>query len=97
MTRRLGDLCDGVEHIGKLGLSQAKDIDVWTWALDHEMAMVTMDSDFAEISGVLGCPPKLIWFRCGNQLTEVVEAKLRASWLAVLTLFNSAECVLEIV
>ena len=39
--------------------------------------LVTQDSDFADMAALYGPPPKVIWLRCGNQPTHVIERLLR--------------------
>ncbi len=37
----------------------------------------SLDSDFADMAAVLGAPPKVLWLRCGNKATSIVEELLR--------------------
>jgi predicted nuclease of predicted toxin-antitoxin system len=39
--------------------------------------LVSQDADFAEMASLLGPTPKVVWLRCGNQTTSVVEHILR--------------------
>ena len=43
----------------------------------NAFALVTQDSDFADMAALYGTPPKVIWLRCGNQPTHVIEKLLR--------------------
>ena len=43
---------------------------------------------FAEMSALLGPPPKIIWLRCGNQPTAVIEKLLRSHAADVLAQFD---------
>jgi predicted nuclease of predicted toxin-antitoxin system len=45
--------------------------------------LVSLDSDFAEMAGLPGHPPKVIWLRCGNQPTAVLENLLRSQAAAI--------------
>ena len=40
-------------------------------------AIVTQDVDLAELAGLLGCPPKVIWLRVGNHTTAMIADLLR--------------------
>jgi len=60
-------------HIEDCGLLAATDEQVWHYALTNEFTIVTKDSDFAEMSRLLGSPPKVIWLRFGNCTTSRVE------------------------
>jgi predicted nuclease of predicted toxin-antitoxin system len=43
----------------------------------HNLALVSYDYDFSELSALLGAPPKVIWLRRSNLPTAVVEQILR--------------------
>jgi predicted nuclease of predicted toxin-antitoxin system len=60
-----------------IGLRAASDTEVWEYALSHEFAIVTKDSDFRHKSSLRGYPPKVIWISLGNCSTRAVEDLLR--------------------
>lgn len=60
-----------------LGLEQASDSEIWEFARAGSFAIVTMDSDFADIAALRGAPPKILWLRCGNQTATAIERLLR--------------------
>jgi predicted nuclease of predicted toxin-antitoxin system len=66
-------LFPGSLHIEDCGLLSATDVQVWHYALANGFAIVTKDSDFAEMSRVLGSPPKVLWLRIGNCTTSRAE------------------------
>lgn len=47
-------------HVRQHGLSQAKDSVIWRFARDRNYAIVTLDSDFADLSAPRGWPPKIV-------------------------------------
>ena len=49
-----------------LGLSTATDRKIYEYARDEGYTIVSKDSDFRQLSFVLGAPPKVIWLRVGN-------------------------------
>lgn len=59
------------------GLAEADDPTTWLRAGTNGFVMVSQDSDFADMAALYGPPPKVIWLRCGNQPTKVIEAILR--------------------
>jgi len=79
LCRQLNDLFPNSQHVVRTGLRDADDRIVWRYARDHDLAIVSLDSDFAEMSALNPPPPKVIWLRCGNQPTAVVEQLLRRS------------------
>ena len=58
-------------------------------------ALVSQDSDFADLAALRGPPPKIIWLRCGNQPTETVEKLLRmhADAITAFELDKTAACL----
>lgn len=69
-----------------LGLDQADDLTIWRFAAEQGFCIVTLDSDFADLSALLGPPPKVVWLRCGNRSTAFVEALVRTHALRILTM-----------
>lgn len=91
LCRLLVDLFPGSEHVGLLGLAEASDHAVWTYAKANGFILVSLDSDFAELAALNGPPPKVIWLRTGNQPTATVEATLRRFAEAIAAFDEDAE------
>lgn len=77
LCRLLADAFPGSEQVRAAGLDRASDDLIWEFARQGGFGIVTLDSDFADIAGLRGAPPKIIWLRCGNQATDFVEHLLR--------------------
>ena len=77
LTETLLDLYPESVHVRDVGLESADDLEVWTHARDNGYAVVSKDSDFRQLSFILGYPPKVIWIRRGNCSTAEVESMLR--------------------
>ena len=77
LCARLADLFPNSEHIRLCGMERADDRIIWQFAKSNGFLLVTLDSDFADLAALLGSPPKVVWLRCGNQPTAVVEKLLR--------------------
>lgn len=76
----------GSNQVRLLGLDRADDQTIWRYAAENGFCIVTLDADFAELSGLLGHPPKVIWLRCGNRPTAFIEELVRAHTLKILTM-----------
>lgn len=67
----------GSAHVVTLGLSTATDRKIYEYDPDEGYTIVSKDSDFRQLSFVLGAPPKVIWLRVGNssfpELREVLN------------------------
>ena len=77
LCQLLADLFPGSSQVRLLGMTQADDRAIWDHAKANGFIIVSHDSDFADLAAVLGPPPKVIWLRCGNQPTAVIEKLLR--------------------
>jgi predicted nuclease of predicted toxin-antitoxin system len=74
LVNRFEEAFPGSKHVVTLGLSTATDATLYEYARDQEYAIVSKDSDFRQLSFVLGAPPKVIWLRVGNSsVKELVE------------------------
>ena len=64
-------------HVREIGLRDASDPVIWTYALQNGFAIVSKDSDFQQQSLLLGPPPKFIWLRVGNCPAHHLQDVLR--------------------
>lgn len=67
----------GSVHVMEIGLERAMDREIWEYAREHGLAVVTKDADFSELSVLEGFPPNVIWIRRGNCSTLEIEVLLR--------------------
>lgn len=74
---RLKDLFPNSQQVRLLGMSDSNDRDIWRHSAENDFIIVTQDSDFADLAALLGSPPKVLWLRCGNQPTSMIEDLLR--------------------
>lgn len=95
LCRQLDDLFPGSAQVRPLGLATADDRALWDYAKANGFTLVSQDADFAEMAALLGPPPKLVWLRCGNQPTKVIEELLRgqADAIAALEHQGDAACL----
>ena len=54
-------------------LDTATDDEVWAYAREHHMTIVSKDSDFNDMVLHRGAPPKLIWIKIGNCRVADIE------------------------
>jgi predicted nuclease of predicted toxin-antitoxin system len=70
---------------------RASDDEIWKFARREDFVIVTLDADFADIAALRGSPPKIIWLRCGNQPTAVIERLLRDHAALIASFVESAD------
>ena len=80
LSEVLQDIYPDSVHVKDAGLDRADDIAVWEYARDHELVIVSKDSDFRQMVFLHGPPPKVVWIRRGNCSTSEIEAMLRVSF-----------------
>lgn len=94
LCRSLADLFPDSLQVRRL--SEADGRAVGGYAAAHGFVVVSLDADFAEMATLFGPTPKLIWLRCGNQTTAIIEALLRNHAGAIATFEHDDAVCLEI-
>lgn len=79
LVSTLADVFPDSVHVRDVGLTEADDLEVWEYARDNDLVIVSKDEDFHQLSFLLGPPPKVVWLRLGNCTTTDIEEALRAS------------------
>ena len=77
LAARLAEVFSQSLHVRDAGLQRASDDEVWRFALDQGLAIVTKDSDFQERGQMAATAPGIVWIRRGNCSTAEIEALLR--------------------
>lgn len=92
---RLKDLFPNSQQVRLLGMSDSDDRDIWLHSATSDFIIVTQDSDFADMAALLGPPPKVLWLRCGNQPTAIIEQLLREQFRTIEAFVNdeTAACL----
>jgi predicted nuclease of predicted toxin-antitoxin system len=78
LAAALSDLFPESKHVRNVGLERADDRSIWDFARDNGFTILSKDSDFHQLSFVLGAPPKVIWIRAGNRSTQELERIVRS-------------------
>lgn len=81
----LADLYPNSQHVRDIGMRDATDTSIWTYAQQQGFAIVSKDSDFQQRSLLYGHPPKFIWLRVGNCPVKTIEELLRRYSIAIHT------------
>lgn len=67
-------------HVRDVGLKGDDDLKIWSFAADHDYAILSKDDDFKSLSLLKGAPPKVIWLVIGNTSTgDILQLLLRHS------------------
>lgn len=73
----LSDIFPNSKHVMDLGLTAANDREIWDYTKTNNYVIATKDSDFIDISNLLGAPPFVIWIRSGNTKVKDIENVFR--------------------
>lgn len=97
------DLCDWFrrrghesEHVRDLGLREAADSKIWTYASSHDAVIVSKDEDFASRRKSASAGPKIIWLRCGNVSNAALVALFEREWGAIQSELSGGAFVIEV-
>lgn len=77
-------------HVAEIGLDQATDHEIWSYAGAEGFVVVSKDADFRQLAFLHGPPPKVVWLRVGNVSTDAIHELLVAS-VDVLEAFDRSE------
>ena len=76
---QLRDIYPESRHVTEVGMAEASDSEIWRYAKEMGLTIVSKDTDFQQRSLLYGSPPKFIWLRVGNCSTADIESLLRRS------------------
>ncbi|MDZ7751515.1 MAG: DUF5615 family PIN-like protein [Gammaproteobacteria bacterium] len=76
MLEQLEPAYPGSTQVRAVGMDHSDDITIWRYAKVNGFTLVTKDSDFHEFTVLHGCPPKVIWLKCGNKPNWYITALL---------------------
>ena len=79
----MSDLYPNSLHVKDIGPENAPDTDIWTYARERGLVIVTKDQDYRVLSMARGHPPKVILVERWNGPTVRVAASLRDRYAAI--------------
>ena len=80
-------------HVTKITKS-IPDKEIWKYACDNDLIIVTKDSDFHERILYRAPPPKVILFKLGNTSIPYLEEFLSRYWKEIENQINSVKLVI---
>ncbi len=94
LAQDLSDVFPGSAHVHQLDLGAVDDREVWDYARQQGFVIATKDSDFQDLSVLLGHPPKVLWLRTGNGSRASLARLLRDRTIVLLEFETSANGLL---
>ena len=83
LVDRLADLFPDSVHVETVGLDRADDEEIWDFARNNDLTIVSKDEDYDQLSVLRGSPPQVLWLQIGNCTTSQIEALLRTRFAEI--------------
>lgn len=96
LVSELADLFPGSVHVDAVGLGSTPDTVIWEYAREHDLAFLTKDKDFANLSIAWGAPPKVILLQTGNCSTAEALRIIRGNAIRFSEFESDTRCGLLI-
>jgi len=92
----IAEFGEAAQSVRDVGLSHAKDRDIFAAARQADAIVMTKDEDFAEMVERLGPPPRVIWLTCGNTSNAALRLLLKTTLPRALELVRKGDALIEI-
>jgi len=76
---------DDCQHICEIN-DEWKDSQIWQYAEEHDLTIVTKDADFSELSLINKPPPRVIHIKFGNMKMREFHKAISRVWVDVTSL-----------
>jgi predicted nuclease of predicted toxin-antitoxin system len=84
------------EHVTDIGPGDARDSDLWRYALEHEAVIVTKDEGFADMVAIASNSPSVVWVRVGNTRRALLVAWFEPLSEQIVTMVESGDRLIEL-
>ena len=78
------------------GLRDASDGEIWNHAIMVGAAIITKDTDFAQLAVQHDNAPAVLWVRCGNVVNRVLLGRFEVALPEILEHFNAGSRLVEL-
>ena len=83
-------------HVLDVGLLNASDTAIWTYALEHGRVIITKDDDFQIRASVSKIHPQIVWVRVGNCSRQKLLLIFEQHWSTIKSELSSGTPLIEI-
>lgn len=84
-------------HVIDEGLGCASDHEIWTFARDRNLVIVSKDDDFRIIANQQRCiPPQVVWVRLGNCRKAALLTAFQSVLPQLIEALSAGEAIVEI-
>lgn len=94
---KIADIFPNSLHVMLKNLDESTDLEVWRYARQNALAIVTKDSDFNDLAICRGVPPKIIWIKLGNCKVDDIAYLIRNNRASIIEFLDDKDsAILEI-
>jgi predicted nuclease of predicted toxin-antitoxin system len=97
LAERLRQAGHEAVHVREIGMSGAKDSNIWRHAAKHGYVVISKDRDFVPPSGLAAERGPLVWIRCGNVTNAALWRLLSRMLPDIVRLLSEGARVIEVI
>jgi predicted nuclease of predicted toxin-antitoxin system len=97
LARFLASLGEESVHVLDIGLLEASDSTIWSYAVENQWVIITKDDDFQFRASVSPQPPMIVWVRVGNCSKQRLLDLFKQYWTTVKEELEAGALLVEIV
>lgn len=91
LVARLKSQYPGIEHVTDAGLSGGTDNEIWLYAKQKGLVIVSKDKDYLAFAQNRGHPPKVILLTIGNCRVADIEAFMLSQHTPIVNFLNQSK------
>ena len=84
------------KHVLDFSLDETPDAAVWSYALQHDMVVVSKDDDFLHLASRPGDQGRLVWVRIGNCRKQALLEAFAKALPQVVAALNGGSRIVEL-
>lgn len=97
LARWLAAVGHEAEHVGDIGLGDAKDSAIWAYALATGAVIISKDEDFAQRKALGNGGPAIVWIRLPNTRRRELSVWFEAMLPEILEALERGESLIEVI
>ncbi len=89
------DLGCEATHVNDLGLREASDVELWIYASENDLVVISRDEDFVSLA-LRRETTQLIWVRLGNCRRRTLLSLFSNAWPEIIRLLTANNRIIEL-
>jgi predicted nuclease of predicted toxin-antitoxin system len=96
LARFPSDAGSECQHVLDVGLGQASDSEIWHYAAERQLVLISKDEDFFHRAARPGALVQLVWVRLGNCRKQRLLTAIAGTWPGVWACLENGDRIVEI-